>query len=233
MGTTERSSNELERMGVRFSYPKPVPLVKHLLSLFAQEKDLILDSFAGSGTTGHGVLELNQQKSLKLRFVLVELDTKVAHEVTAIRLRAAVAGYTARRGTRSVNEPALGGGFRYCELGPTLFDARGRIREEVTFEELARHVYFVETGEPLPEGALNGTPLLGVSNGTAVYLLYNGILRDRSANGGNALTRATLASLPPHDGPRVVYGTSRRVSPETLSRENVVFRQTPYEIRMR
>jgi site-specific DNA-methyltransferase (adenine-specific)/adenine-specific DNA-methyltransferase len=129
--------------------------------------------------------------------------------------------------------PALGGGFRYCELGPTLFDARGRIREEVTFEELARHVYFVETGEPLPEGALNGTPLLGVSNGTAVYLLYNGILRDRSANGGNALTRAVLASLPPHDGPRVVYGTSRRVSPETLSRANVVFRQTPYEIRTR
>ncbi|MCK7508157.1 MAG: hypothetical protein MZV70_31630 [Desulfobacterales bacterium] len=44
----------------------------------------------------------------------------------------------------------LGGGFRFCELGEPLFDERGNIRSTVRFADLARHVYFTETGEPLP-----------------------------------------------------------------------------------
>ena len=76
------------------------------------------------------------------------------------------------------------------------------------------------------------TALLGVSNGIAVYLLYNGILGDKSAKGGNVLTRQLLSSLPPHDGTRIIYGNGCRIGAERLRRENIIFRQIPYEVRV-
>ncbi|MEW5927997.1 MAG: site-specific DNA-methyltransferase [Gemmatimonadota bacterium] len=226
-GMTQEGGRLLQQIfgSQAFAYPKPLSLVRSLIRAATRNNDIVLDSFAGSGTTGHAVLDLNNEDGGNRRFLLCELEQSVAQEITAERLRRVSEGYG--------DTPGLGGGFRYFDLGPTLFDADGRIREEVSFAELARHVYFTETGHPLPEGSLNGTPLLGVANGIAVYLLYNGILKDKSPAGGNVLTREVLTSLPPHDGPKVVYGTSRRVSPETLRRAGIVFRQTPYEIRTR
>lgn len=224
---TQHGTGEVKAIfgdGKAFGFPKPSDLVKQLVQASTEPGDLILDSFAGSGTTGHAVMQLNaaDPDAAPRRFILCEMLPEIARDITAERLRRAGEGYGDTSG--------LGGGFRYLDLGPTLFDAEGRIREDVSFEALARHVFFAETGRPLPEGSLNGTPLIGAANGTAVYLLYNGILKDRSPQGGNALTRDVLAALPPHDGPKVVYGASRRVSPETLRRAGVVFRQTPYEI---
>jgi hypothetical protein len=65
-----------------------------------------------------------------------------------------------------------------------------------------------------------------------VYLLFNGILGDKSVNGGNVLTRAVLAGLPKHDGPKVVYAAGCRLGKETLRAEQITFRQTPYEIKV-
>lgn len=203
-----------------FPTPKPVHLIQRILQIATNPGDLVLDSFAGSGTTGHAVLQIGGNR----RFILVEMEPTIAQAITAERLKRVIQGYGDTEG--------LGGGFRFCTLGPTLFDAEGRIRAEVTFDELARHVFFVETGEPLPKRANGKSPLLGVSRGTAVYLLYNGILKDKSPNGGNALTRAVLAHLPPHDGPKVIYGTSCRVGPERLQSENITFKQIPYAIKV-
>lgn len=74
--------------------------------------------------------------------------------------------------------------------------------------------------------------MIGVHDEIAVYLLYNGVLGDKTPQGGNALTRAVLDGLPPHDGPRVVYGTSCRVGLARLREEKVIFRQIPYELRV-
>jgi site-specific DNA-methyltransferase (adenine-specific)/adenine-specific DNA-methyltransferase len=182
------------------------------------------------------------------RFILVEMDKNIAENITAERLKRVAQGYTyqdQKGNTRE--EEGLGGGFRYCELGATLFAADGQIREEVKYSDLAQHVYFVETGQPLPisppsraeryaieaqkgKGALS--PLLGTSNGTAVYLLYNGVLKDKRANGGNVLTRAVLQSLPKHDGPKVIYGTGCLLSEEKLRELGITFRQIPYEVKV-
>jgi site-specific DNA-methyltransferase (adenine-specific)/adenine-specific DNA-methyltransferase len=86
----------------------------------------------------------------------------------------------------------------------------------VSFQELAQHVYFSETGEPLPTAKNGRTALLGVHYDLAVYLLYNGILKDEAPDGGNVLTRKILDGLPAHDGPKVVYGTACRVSARVL-----------------
>ena len=221
--------------GEYFIFPKPRSLIQTLLRQTTSGDDIVLDSFAGTGTTAHAVLALNKEDGGKRRFILVEMGPDIAHNITAERLRRVIEGYTWKdtRGNEK-REEALGGGFRYCTLGPTLFDAEGHIRAEVSFDELARHVFFVETGEPLPtRNGRRRSPLLGVVNGLAVYLLFNGVLKDKSLDGGNVLTRAALVALPAHDGPKVIYGTGCRLAPERLRREGITFRQVPYEVRVK
>lgn len=76
------------------------------------------------------------------------------------------------------------------------------------------------------------SPLVGVCRGVAVYLLFNGILGDESKNGGNVLTRAILAKLPPFNGPKVIYGAGCLIGPDRLRAERITFRQTPYEVKV-
>lgn len=102
----------------------------------------------------------------------------------------------------------------------------------MVFADLARHVWFTETGEPLPQESPTDSPLLGDSRGVGIYLLYNGILGDKSANGGNVLTRAVLAQLPPFDGPKVIYCAGCLLGHDRLQAERIIIRQTPYEVRI-
>jgi len=209
-----------------FSTPKPVKLISRIIQLATNPGDLILDSFAGSGTTGHAVLSANHtQKDLPPRhFILVEMDSKICNEITAQRLTKVISGHDTEKG--------FSVGFSYCELGLPLFDEKGRIKSEVTFKDLARHVFFSETGKPLPDKAEKKFPLLGVSDGIAVYLLYNGVLKDKNPSGGNVLTVPVLQSLSAHDGPKVIYGVGCRIGAVRLTQENVTFRQIPYEIKV-
>ena len=97
---------------------------------------------------------------------------------------------------------------------------------------MARHVYFTETGEPLPRGRVTKSPFLGECRGVGVYLLYNGILDDKSAQGGNVLTRAVLAKLPKFDGQKVIYCAGCLLGKDRLQAERILIRQTPYEIKV-
>lgn len=213
-----------------FITPKPVELVQRILELSTDSESLVLDSFAGSGTTGHAVMQLNKQDGGNRRFVLVEMEPAIGRDVTSNRLQKVALGYNNAKGEAIAG---LGGGFRYCVLGEPCFDETGKINPRITYGELARHVYFTETGEPIPERGDEKWPLIGVHSDRAIYLLYNGVLRDKKPNGGNVLTQRVLAGLPPHDGPRVVYGTACRLSAARLKKEDVIFRQIPYQIRVK
>lgn len=212
-----------------FDFPKPTALIEEILSFTTSGNDIVLDSFAGSGTTGHAVMKLNKAENKNRRFILVEMKKKIAREITAERLKRVAEGYVNAKGELV---PGLGGGYRFCELGESLFNSDCQIAESVTFKDLAHHVFFMATGEPLPQAIHLKAPLLGVSNGIAVYLLYNGILGDKSINGGNVLTREVLSQLPKHNGTRIVYGSGCRISSERLRRENIIFRQVPYEVKI-
>jgi site-specific DNA-methyltransferase (adenine-specific)/adenine-specific DNA-methyltransferase len=229
---------ELFHETASFATPKPSTLIERILQIATNPGDLVLDSFAGSGTTGHAVLKMNAANGEQeaRRFILVEMDDKIAPEITRERVRRVAEGYTNAKGEAV---PGLGGGFRYVRLGEPLFDEQGRIRETVRFAELARHVYFSETGVPLPKARVSAkTPLLGVHQGRAVLLLYNGILTDRSIGGGNALCRETLgailelAAAEPGVERIVVYGTSERLSKARQKRERIEFKQIPYSIKI-
>lgn len=215
-----------------FPNPKPLELIKYLFSMVVNGKKessgLYLDSFAGSGTTGHAVMQLNKEDGGSRRFILVEMDSNICRNVTAERLKRVCEGYKKANGEAV---EGLGGGFHFATLGEPLFDERGKIRNTVRFGDLARHVYFTETGEPLPRERVANSPLVGVCRGSAIYLLYNGILKDKSPDGGNVLTTEILAHLPKHDGPKIIYGTACRLGAERLRREGVIFKQLPYKIR--
>jgi len=225
---TQQGTNEIKALfgdGKAFSFPKPSKLVRLLVQLMSGKNAMILDSFAGSGTTAHAVLAQNKADSGNRRFILVEMEPKICREVTAERIKRVIEGYG--------DQPPLGGGFRYCTLGEPLFDETGAIRETVKFSELAAHVFLMETGSPLPRKATGRTPLLGVYNRRAIYLLFNGVLGDKRPQGGNVLTREVLASLPHHDGPKVVYGESCRLGEMRLRQETIIFKQVPYDVQVR
>jgi site-specific DNA-methyltransferase (adenine-specific)/adenine-specific DNA-methyltransferase len=232
-GHTDEAKKEIDRiLGANaFDTPKPTRLIERILQIATNPGDLILDSFAGSGTTGHAILKLNQATPDKepRRFILVEMEPNIARNITAERVRRVAEGYTNAKG---MHIEGLGGCFRYCELGEPMFDEDGRIRETVSFTELARHVYFTELGEPMTCECVTKSPLLGTCRGVGIYLLYNGILSDKSANGGNVLTRAVLAQLPPFDGPKVIYCTSALLGQDRLQAERITVRQIPYEIKV-
>lgn len=215
-------------MGFRFPFPKPVDLIKYFVSMIDGDEFLVMDSFGGSGTTAHAVLKQNAEDGGNRRFILVEMDENIARNVTTERVKRVAQGYI---DTRGESVPGLGGGFRYATLGKPLFNEHGHINSEVRFAELARFVWFMETGIPLASKK-PASPLLGVHDGRAVYMLYNGILKDKSAGGGNVLTSPLLDELPPHDGPRVVYGTRCLIKPERLRALRIVFKQLPYELRV-
>ncbi len=236
LGSTEKDKNELERMGLNFDYPKPRKLVTYLVGLYAKAGDIVLDSFAGSGTTGHAVISSGISGS---RFILIEMNEKNATKVVAPRMRMAVEGFTPIRGKNRKRIAGLGGGFQFCKLSADpLFAADGQIREDVKFAQLAEFVWFSETGTGLPSpqpSPASGrgrklSPLLGIHEGRAIYLLYNGILDDLAIDGGNVLTGVVLDKLPKHDGPRVIYAAACRLGAPRLNREGIVFKQTPYAL---
>jgi len=234
VGHTQEAKKELDAiLGPHhgFDTPKPLRLLQRILQTATDKDSIVLDSFAGSATTGHAVLAANEADGGNRRFILVEMDETVAQDVATQRLSSATQGYTRTNGKKTVEVPPLGGGFRFCKLANPLFDETGNIHPEVRFTNLATHVFFCETGEPIPKRPNAKTPFIGLCNGTAYYLLFNGVLGDKRPDGGNVLTSKTLAALPPHKGPKVIYGEGSRLGPARLKRENITFRQLPYEIK--
>lgn len=198
-----------------FAFPKPSEMVRTLIEQATASGDLILDSFSGSGTTGVATDRIGEGR----KFILVELDTAIARNVTAERLK----------------RSDLKSGFRYCTLGKPLFDEWGTVTAGVTYADLAAFVFFSETGSPIPAKADGTTTLLGSFADRAVHLLWNadsaGVASDRA---GNVLTPETLAKLPrvsaEFSGPVVVYAEGCTVTPERLAYTGVTFKQIPYQV---
>jgi hypothetical protein len=171
--------------GKAFAFPKPSKLVSLLIQIFTSGEDIILDSFAGSATTGHAVLSLNQEDSSDRKFVLVQMpfDTKenekdgfnICQKITAERVRRVIKGYkyTTQAG-KEQKVKGLGGSFSYVRLGEPLFneyrDLGGRLP---TYEEIAKYVFYTETSHEFDPSRINrATGKIGEHNGVSYYLLY-------------------------------------------------------------
>lgn len=205
-----------------FDTVKPEQLISRIFEIATEPKDLVLDSFLGSGTTAAVAHKMD------LRWIGVEMgDHATTHCLP--RLCKVIEGE--QGGISEDIDWKGGGGFRFVELGETLFDAFGRLNPKVKFADLAAFVWWRETKAPAIGDSIKATsPFLGVHEGRGLYLLYNGILGDKRPKGGNVLTPAVLASLPKHDGPRVVYAEATTYSPSSLARMSITFKQIPYDL---
>ena len=213
-----------------FDTPKPERLIERILRITTNPGDLVLDSFLGSGTTAAVAHKMGR------RYIGIEMGE---HAVThcAPRLKKVIEGEQGGI-SKSVGWQS-GGGFRFYRLGPPVFDENGQIQQDVRFPVLAAHVWFSETNRPwIGEGV---SPLLGLHDGRAYALLYNGILGDKRPGSGNVLIHATLRAIrdaiskehPGFDGPLTVYGEQSRLRESTLERERITFKQTPHEVKAR
>ncbi len=203
-----------------FATPKPERLLERILTLGTYYGDLVLDSFAGSGTTCAVAHKMNR------RYIGIEMGDH-AQTHCQPRLKKVIDGEQGGI-SKAVNWQG-GGGFHYFRLGETIFDEYGSIHPNVRFAALAAHIWFCETRAPLPKPT--DSPLLGIHNDTAYYLLYNGILGDRRPQSGNVLTQAVLDLLPKHHGRKIIYGEASRFGKPRLEAENIVFKQIPYDVR--
>jgi adenine-specific DNA-methyltransferase len=188
VGHNDQAKRELaEILGpdAGFPNPKPLALIQRVLRIATEEDDLILDSFAGSGTTAHAVLSLNKEDGGNRRFILVQIpyDTKnneadkfnICQRITAERTRRVIDGrtYTAQRGKREKVE-GLGGSFSYARVGPALFgEYRDMGKGLPSFEELAKYAFYTETSRDFDRKGMNEkTGKIGEHQGTSYYLLY-------------------------------------------------------------
>ncbi|NOU23470.1 MAG: site-specific DNA-methyltransferase [Methyloglobulus sp.] len=222
VGHNQDASREIRELfgDSPFATPKPEKLLKRVLDIATNPNDLILDSFLGSGTTAAVAHKMNR------RYIGIEMGDH-AQTHCQPRLKKVVEGEQGGI-SKAVNWQG-GGGFHYFRLGETIFDAHGAIHHNVRFASLAAHIWFCETRVPLATPA--DSPLLGIHDDTAYYLLYNGILGDRRPQGGNVLTQAVLDRLPPHNGRKIIYGEASRFGKARLEAENIVFKQIPYDVR--
>ena len=213
-----------------FGTPKPERLIERILHIASNPGDLILDSFLGSGTTAAVAQKMGR------RYIGIEMgDHAVTHCQT--RLKKVVEGE--QGGISKSVEWQGGGGFRFFRLGERAFDEGGRISADIRFPVLAAHIWFSETATPW--NGDGGSPALGIHEGKAYALLYNGTLGDKRPGGGNVLTSRTLGIIrdeigkiqPGFNGPLIVYGESSRMGEARLKKEKIIFKQTPYDVKAR
>lgn len=228
VGNTQESKREINALfgsADAFDTPKPERLIQRILHIASNPGDLVLDSFLGSGTTAAVAHKMGR------RWIGIEMGNH-AETHCKPRLDKVIAGE--QGGVSEAVGWTGGGGYRFYRLGAAVFDADGHITDGIRFATLAAHVWFSETGTPFI-GA-SDTPVLGVHDGMAYALLYNGILGDRSVSGGNVLTAALLAQLREEsgwDGPMTVYGEWSKLGAARLMDAGVTFKQTPYDVRAR
>ncbi|MBF6616894.1 MAG: site-specific DNA-methyltransferase [Candidimonas sp.] len=209
----------------KFSFPKPEGLIQTIIEACTQTGDLVLDSFVGSGTTTSAAHKMGR------RYIGIEMGEH-ARTHCVPRLQKVVDGE--QGGISKALNWKGGGGFSFLTLGEPAFEENGRLNAAVRFPTLAAYTWHLETGTTGLQTF--ESPFLGVHNGKAYFLLYNGILGDRRPSGGNVLTSALLVhlrTLCPQPISFVIYGETTRLGPARMAAEDVIFKQIPYEVAMR
>lgn len=225
------SNNLHNEGGVKFpKSKKPEALIKRVFELFSNNGDIVLDSFLGSGTTSAVA------HKMKRTYIGIEMGDH-AKSLCQPRLINVVKGEDSGI-SKSMNWQG-GGGFRFYKLGANAFDEDGRICPDIRFPVLAAHVWFSETNTPW--NGSGDSPAIGIHDGKAYALLYNGILGDKRPQGGNVLTGRTLKIIRDEiqklehgfSGQVIIYGESSRMGDARLKAENILFKQTPYDVKAR
>lgn len=199
-----------------FSTPKPTKLIKDLVSLVSDKNAIVLDSFAGSGTTAHAVLNLNQQDGGNRRFVLVEME-EYADTITAERVKRVIKGYNDVEGT--------GGAFDFYELGEPLFREDGNFNEAVGEDKIREYIFFSETQQNLSERNPKNKYLLGNVFDTAYYFYYE-------PTALTTLNHETLRQIVKQRAEQyIIYADTCTLTEDEMHLLGVIFKKIPRDIK--
>ena len=204
---------------IGFDTVKPPQLIEELISHF-DKNSIILDSFAGSGTTAHAVLNLNKQDQGNRKFILIEMEN-YAETITAERVKRVINGYADKEGTV--------GSFDYYTLGEPLFDENNNLNETVGIEKIREYVWFTETRNPYQSTVFArneaiSTPFLGIYNETSYYFIYE---KDNLTT----LDYDSLAEYVQQKAERYIIYADNCLLPESFMREkNIEFKKIPRDI---
>lgn len=200
-----------------FDTPKPRRLIEHLLTIASKKNDIILDSFAGSGTTAHAVLNMNKADGGNRQFILVEM-MDYADSITAERVKRVIQGY----GTGKQAAEGTGGNFSYYELGAPLMIGEN-LNEAVGIDKIREYVFFTETKCRLPEAHTDEPYYLGEHANNAYYFYYE---RDAITT----LNRDFLRTVKTKADGYVIYADLCTLSEEERERHHITFKKIPRDI---
>lgn len=210
-----------------FDYPKPIDLIEGLLNQVSNKNSIILDSFAGSGTTAHAVLNLNKQDGGNRKFICIEMED-YAETITAERVKRVINGYGHTPNPSQEGSNGTGGSFDYYELGPALFNDDNEINELVGVEKLRQYMYYTETKSvlkaPSPSERAGGEAyLLNKHNDTAYYFYYE-------QDGVTTLNHDFLSTIKTRAEQYVIYADNCLLIKEFMTKHHIIFKKIPRDI---
>lgn len=201
-----------------FDTPKPHRLIEFVLKVAGTKDALILDSFAGSGTTAHAVLNMNKADGGHRKFILVEMGD-YADTITAERVKRVIHGYG--DGKNAVE--GTGGSFSYYELGEPLLLPSGNLNEKVGTEKIRDYIWYTETKKPLPDHKNSNPYFLGENNSTAYYFFYE-------LQKVCVLNYDFVATIPEKAEGYIIYADRCTLSEQELQQLGITFKKIPRDI---
>ncbi len=200
-----------------FPNPKPVGTIQRILQIATTADDIILDSFAGSGTTAHAVLNMNKADGGHRKFILVEM-MDYADSITAERVKRVIRGYG--EGKNAVE--GTGGNFSFYDLGEPLLHG-DVLNENVGVEKIREYVYFTDTKASLPESHPDEPYFMGVHIGSAYYFYYE-------KQAVTTLNREFLHTVKTEADAYVIYADLCTLSEAELEKYHITFKKIPRDI---
>ena len=227
VGTTKHGTSENQKIfgEIKFPYPKPSMLIKYLIGKLelGDEEFIVLDSFAGSGTTAHAVLNMNKEDGGQRKFILCEMSD-YAEDITAERVRRVMSGY----GDSKNPVEGTGGSFDFFELGETIFDpSSDNLNDNADTEQIKEYVWYSETHAAFAAPGADAHPyLLGSFKYTNYYFYY--IKGEETC-----LDWDFLKTFTERDKAEayVIYADRCVLTPEELLKFNIVFKKIPRDIK--
>ena len=217
LGSTQNMSSELATMGIKFDFPKPTALIQYLLGFYCEEDSIVLDSFAGSGTTAHAVLNMNKADGGNRQFIIVEM-MDYAEDITAKRAKCVIKGYG--EGKNAVE--GTGGNFSFYDLGEPLL-VGDCLNEAVAPEKIREYIWFMETKQPYAPPSGGNPYYLGKHNSTGYYFYYE-------PQRMTVLDYAFLSTITEKADGTVIYADRCSISEDKLAKMGVTFKKIPRDI---
>lgn len=214
-----QSAAELKNLQLNFNYAKPVRLIEYMLKISQQDTNsIILDSFAGSGTTAHAVLNMNKIDGGNRKFILVEMGN-YADTITAERVKRVINGY----GTEKNATEGTGGNFSYYELGDSIFDGEA-LNASIGLDDIRKYVYFTETQQKLEPLHTEEPCYMGTHMDVAYYFNYE-------KGSTTTLNRDFLHTIKTKADEYVIYADLCTLSQRELEKWHISFKKIPRDIK--